>query len=678
MSDQATQSGNFYKGQTDKINVPLRPFNRGIIRNTSPTMVPTGALVDANGYIPTTSGIERRPGFSIVTTIDAQDVTRYDYMNSFIGDDGSKIAYAIADGRFYELTGQTFIERPCAYLSTDDSPNSTIEASLGSYAIVGTNTTFTARSLIVGDYVQVDIGGTIYEYRVTAINSDTSLSIGSAVNPAIPAGSSFAVRRTLSPAAEWQVQVVRLDRLLYICTGQRPLVVYDIDNPDNVVPLDLERNFIPKCINVFNDRLWCGNIYIPGNYPSSGGQNIWYTNRISWSKIVAEAGYTPTASGGVDINPLRNFNDLVNIGGEVSSLATLGSYLLAFFEFGIEYGRETSVPGDTLPLAFDRIMTGRRGVLQPGAVVETKNGVFFVSTDNVYYVSDSLKVEAVSDTVNELLFRTALLKTRYKIHDFSHVDGLIIGACSNEDSYDEFWVLNLSTGAWTRFAYSCDYFNVFTLGSRDIYGTLPESQIFGVRPPGSNDDALGNPLPDSPAAGTLVPVAPPTDDPQVTLVDDPVNNLPGYSESDETYGGENSDQSNDRLTVTVGPNVLIMDMNASTDQNNAPIYCTLETGDFDFGRPDHNKTLYKIAVRLYNQAEADIVYAVQGSIDSGLTWWDLCDLTIFDEGKEGKSNFMLTGSAMRLRLTSHSEVPAYELVETTLDVKSRGRQFADT
>ena len=121
-----------------------------------------------------------------------------------------------------------------------------------------------------------------------------------------------------------------------------------------------------------------------------------------------------------------------------------------------------------------------------------------------------------------------------------------------------------------------------------------------------------------------------------------------------------------------------MDASNTTDQNSAPVTCLLETGDFDFGRPDRNKTLYKVALRLYEQAPADIKFHVQGSIDSGLTWWDLSDLYIFANGKEGKSNFQFTGSAPRLKLSSNTVCTPYEIIEVTLDVKSRGRQFSDT
>ncbi|GAG89492.1 unnamed protein product [marine sediment metagenome] len=161
-------------------------------------------------------------------------------------------------------------------------------------------------------------------------------------------------------------------------------------------------------------------------------------------------------------------------------------------------------------------------------------------------------------------------------------------------------------------------------------------------------------------------------------VDLPQFPLSTYTASNAIFAGEGGTQSNDRFYATVGPYILVMDPRNITDQNNAPVYCRFETGDFDFGRPDQNKTLYKIALRIFNQAPTDIQYHVQGSLDSGRTWWDLCDLWIFAGGKEGKSNFQFTGSAPRLRLTSNTICTPYEIIEATIDVKGRGNQFSDT
>ena len=83
-------------------------------------------------------------------------------------------------------------------------------------------------------------------------------------------------------------------------------------------------------------------------------------------------------------------------------------------------------------------------------------------------------------------------------------------------------------------------------------------------------------------------------------------------------------------------------------------------------------------MEIYATAPVDIQFHVEGSLDSGQTWWDLCDLWIFEGGKEGKSNFQFTGSAPRLRLTSQSLTSQYEIVEVTLEVKGRGKQFSDT
>lgn len=667
-------SDNMQGAQRDRINVPLRPFTKGIVLNVSPTMLPAGAVVDANGYIGTTSGITRRGGMTVLDTFEPPAVTRYDYINSFINDDGTKTTYAIANGRFFELAGSTFLERPCKYVSTDDTPTaSTVSGLAGTTAITGTDTTFSSQQIQSGDIIIVDPSGAATEYTIDVITGATSLTVLESMSADFT-DVDFIVRRLLYPAPEWQITVERLDRILYICTGTRPLLGYNIDTPERVIPIDVERSFVPKTILVFNDRLWCGNVFIPTDFPANTVPDRWYTNRVCWSLIVNESGYTPTTVGAVDINPLRNFNDLIEVGGEISALAILGAYMAVLFEFGIHYGRQTQVPGDILPLAFDSVPSGRRGVLQPGAVTTTKNGLFYVSTDNVYYLGVNLQVQPVADSVDPALFRPQILNTRYKINTFSESDGIIIGCGYNEDSYDEFWVFNLHTKAWTRFEYACAYFNVFTIGSRLVYSDYPDGQIYGVEPPGVNDDALGNVLPESPVLGTQVPLQPLPDGP----TDLPQYELTTYTDQNAIYAGESSEQTNDRFYATVGPYITVMETGAETDQNSAPIYGLIETGDFDFGRPDQNKTVYKIAMRLYETALVDINYHIEGSLDSGVTWWDIGNLILYSGGKEGKANFQFTGSAPRFRLTTNSVSPAYEIIEVTLDVKGRGKQFSDT
>lgn len=664
-------SDNMQGAQRDRINIPLRPFTRGMILNVSPTMLPAGAVVDANGFIGSTSGLSRRGGMDVLDTFDPPPVSRYDYINSFINDDGTKTTYAIADGKFYELAGTTFLERPCEYTSADDTPTaSTVSGTAGTTAVVGTDTTFNIREIATGDLITIDPSGANTTYTVDVVASDgLSVTVLESIEADFTAVD-FTVQRLLYPAPEWQITVARIDRILYICTGTRPLLGYNIDFPDKVIPIDTERPFIPKTIMVFNDRLWCGNIFIPSDFPSNTVPNRWYTNRVCWSTILPESGYAPTTIGAVDINPLRNFNDLIEIGGEISGLSPLGSYMAVFFEYGIQYGRETQVPGDTLPLAFDIIPSGRRGVLQPGAITSTKNGLFYVSTDNVYYLGINLQVLPMADAVDPELFRPQILNTRYKIENFNEVAGLIIGCGYNEDSYDEFWVFNLHTKAWTRFEYACSYFNTFTIGSRLTFSDYSDSQIFGVEPPGVNDDALGNILPESPILGTQVPIQPPVDLPQYALT--------AYTDSKAIFSGESSEQTNDRFYATVGADITVMGADLETDQDNAPVSCLIETGDFDFGRPDQNKTVYKMAMRIFNIALVNISYHIEGSLDSGVTWWDLGNMILYSGGKEGKCNFQFTGSAPRFRLTSNSVCPAYEIIEVTLDVKGRGKQFSDT
>ena len=221
MSDVIRGQDNYNRSQRTKISVPLRPLTKGIIRNVSPTMLPIGAMYDVQGFIPSTSGLSRRGGIDHLTTIDPLDVSRYDYMDSFINDDGSKTTYTIADGKFYELAGPTFVERPCEYRADDELPSvATISALVDTVAVTGIDTKFASAGLNIGDILIVDPGGAEEkEYTIDTVSTDLSLSVLELITPAFTT-KSFTIKRLLYPAPEWQITVRRIDRVLYICLNQ--------------------------------------------------------------------------------------------------------------------------------------------------------------------------------------------------------------------------------------------------------------------------------------------------------------------------------------------------------------------------------------------------------------------------------------------------------------------------
>lgn len=695
------------RSQKQKQTIPLRPL-LGIHRDVSSTMVPAGAFTDVNGALPSDTGLIRRYGFRTVE-VEFPEIVRWDYIGSFIDDNGVKITFGIGDGKFYELAGNGFTHRPNVYPNantSDPGGTATVTVTAGSQLIEGTGTLWQDEGGFArGDKIYVDGGAESFTVD-TVIDNDTIKIIE--IPTTTYTDVSYYVERLMTPAADWVIQVVRLDRLLYIVTGKNTVMMYNIDDPDFIytwwemsIALGVitdapdNPNFIPKCISAFKDRIWTGNIF-------SDADSRWYTSRISWTPILS-----PTI-----FEPETQFNDLISVGGEISCLHPLGNYLMVYFEFGVQFGRETAIPGDTFPLAFDFVETSRRGVLQPDAVCSAVGGNFFVSTDNVYYIGQDLKNVPIAEEPKELMFRSALIKTRYKIQNFFEAEGLAVAASTSEGAYEEIWAFNFSTKEWTRFDVNADYVTVFALGSRLTYGDYEDGQIYSgptddyggpcnnqiwdttrsltdpnyftnyeVSPYTGDDmsNGLAKNDPDGPDLTintTMVPIygiydsASGIDESRLTLLTD-------FTDCGEIYGGSSVVSASDRFYITTGRFIHVFDAEQSLDYDGTPIPIMMETGDLDLGVPDTYKTFIKWALRLDEEAPAELAFLIETSDDSGITWYRMGTLYVYEGGKEGRCNFLHTGSATRFRLTSETESLSYTIVEMTMDVKLRGTQFGD-
>ena len=683
MSDQADQRAT-KRSQT----IPLRPL-LGIHRDVSPTLIPKGAFFDVEGFLPSDTGLIRRFGFSAIDRI-FPDITSWEYLNSFIDDNGGKVTFGIGGGKFWVASGDTFVNVPCEYPNVTSPAGTTAATIAGSRTITGVSTEWkTLGGFVKGDTIYID--GTGETLRIEQVVDDLTITAFDVAEFSSGA-SDYVITHELVTPADWAIQVVRLDRRLFIVTGTNTVMVYNLDHPEAVYTYwemaDIEGitltvttnlNFIPKTIDVFKDRIWTGNIF-------SDLADRWYTNRISWTPVLSS----------LDFQPDGQFNNLVKIGGDITCIRAMGNLLMVYFDNGAQYGRETQVPGDIFPLAFDVVETSRSGVYNPNCVASGQGGHFFVSSTNVYYLSQQLQMAPISEEVKEILYGSDVSKQGYKIGNFSESEGLFVASKAlGRESYNKLWAYNYTTREWTQFSISADYISIFSLGTRLSYSDYPENQIYGADPLNVCNDDTWDTTRDvttqfftnydvqsddmsngygSPALNDFVPIyARRAEDAltnQILTVDD-------YTTCKASYGGTSSAFSEELLYITNGAPIYVFDLNAIEDYDGSDVVAMFETGDFDLGLPDTYKTYYKMAFRLDKQAPAELKFHIQSSNDSGLTWYDMGDLYIYENGKEGRCNFIHTGSAARFRVSSSTESAPYIIVEITLDVKLRGRQSGD-
>ena len=674
--------------QAERVSVPIRPL-QGIYQNTPQNMLPPGGFTNIDGFISSTEGLVRRAGLTELQ-ITFPDITRWDLLSSFIDDSGVKITYGLGDGKFFYLAGSGFVEIPNYYPSIGADLASVITVTAGNRAITGSTETLwlTNSGVVPGD--QLEVGGEFF--TVSKINSETELIVEE-VPQTDYTDATYKIHRLLKPATEWALQTARLDRYVYIVTGRNTVFVFDIDDYSLILTywekasqkgITLEsnpnqRNFIPKTMEVYRDRVWLGNI-------KSDETGRLYSTRISWTPILNP----------LDFRVERYYVDLIGMGGEISCLRILGNLLIVYLEFGLQFGRDTSVPGDTLPLAFDDIESSNRGVLQPDAVASTMDGHYYVSTDNVYYLTQDLNITAIGDPVSPLMFTPDNLNTRYKAINFTDISGIMIGSSTQDGAFDNIWVYNYLTKQWTRFGITADTLNLLAIGSSLTFQDYGDDQIFSADPSAPCNSGTWDTTRDPAtqfytnidvqvddvsngydAVATAIGTAVPLYDYDDTVVGSRTISAESYTDCQLTFQGTSAISLNNKIYTTNGNRIYMFDYTTTIDLGEGPVTILLETGGFDFNMPERYKTYYKMTVRVRFAALYELKFHLQASNNSGVTWYDLGDIIIPAGGKEGRCNFLHTGSAARFRLTSDSPTTPYTLGEMTLDVRTRGRQFGD-
>jgi hypothetical protein len=105
---------------------------------------------------------------------------------------------------------------------------------------------------------------------------------------------------------------------------------------------------------------------------------------------------------------------------------------------------------------------------------------------------------------------------------------------------------------------------------------------------------------------------------------------------------------------------------------------TLETGDLDLGAPNEIKDFSRLSIRLHSDHTytTKIEFTGQVSTDGGNSWKGIGTLVIYAGHEEGYINFRASGSIIRVRLTSSSEVQPYWIDSLILRAAPRGGEHA--
>lgn len=332
-----------------------------------------------------------------------------------------------------------------------------------------------------------------------------------------------------------------------------------------------------------------------------------HRQRIIWS----------TVTDITDLDPTGRYLDLPYQQGAVQRLVGLGEFLIAYFEDAIYFGRETNISGDTLPVAFERLETGGIGLVGMAAITPFLDGHFFIGQDDIYFLSPSGFQRIGTPIVKESIETCENLWAAYATVDAAR-SRIIFGFPSEGEEMTRLWSFDYKAKAWSYDEINCTA--ITGLSSKEVVTW----------------DSL---------SGTW-------DDPD-------------YDTWDSAQTGASK-----KFFIGQDGKVFIFS-EGTTDADTVPISAEIITPDFDDRLPDTKKTTTRLSVKIDRVLSSNLVFAVSWSTDRGRTWNSAGNLTISAGDDEGYVNFLATGSTVRFRLVSTSQVNSYRIME--LVRRSRGR-----
>ena len=335
-----------------------------------------------------------------------------------------------------------------------------------------------------------------------------------------------------------------------------------------------------------------------------------HRQRITWGETTTLA----------NIDPETNFIDLDYQQGAAQRLMGMGNLLIAYFEDAVYYGRQTNIQGSTLPYAFERIETGGVGLVGMNAVTPFLDGHFFVGQDDIYFLSNKgferIGTPIISETIDKCENPWAI----YATVDTSRKT-VVFGFPEASDNIVKLWSYDYIGKSWSYSEITCTC----------IVGQTSTDAVTWDGQGATTWDAATYPTWDAARGGTMK----------------------------RFYVGKE------------GKIKELLD-SATTDTDDGVIPMELETGDYDDNLPDTKKTTTRLSIKIDRVLAADLTFRVYFSNDRGRNWSTAQSTTISAGDDETFVNFLSSGSTIRFKITSDSNVAQYRIIEMVRRTRGRG------
>ena len=451
--------------------------------------------------------------------------------------------------------------------------------------------------------------------EIVSVTSNSLLTLTTNALGEYPAGTEYLVRRAFKAERPHLVDwTVHLNEAVF--TGKQvPLLTYN-ETTETLEEYVSSAAYYPaatgefkaNCVASFDDRIFVLNL----DDGSDGDRRY----RLRWSSQTNTRDFSLSTA----------YLDLPYVSGEGKALLAMGDILVAYFDDGVFFGTKTGAP--SLPVAFQQIETGNKGLLGPKAVVSWLGGHFCAMQDDFYFVSsrgaEALNAPIVKETIDQC-------KEPWRV--YAVVDPvrerIVFGFPSENEYMDKLWSFEYRTGQW----------------SEDVIQTW----------------MIANPL---------VNVNLTWDDLAGTTWDDLELSAP-------TWDDLNINDPRRKFYMEQSNALWVMTDDGATDPEGTAIQTIIETGDYDLDAPDRNKVGLRLSLKIESDdtLETAVMFKVWGSVNKGREWVPLGTINILPTQDEGYVNFRLSGSTIRFRLTSSSEVSSYHVSEYVIRVAPGGGEF---
>lgn len=676
-----------WKPPSSRQLISVRPLTVGVVRDVSPQMIPTEGFFDIENMIVSDRGLVRRAGLVRFGTGDDEIPYRIQDVTTAWKESGDKPIALITDKtlfQFVPLIGET--EVPWNYSA------GTIAVSGG--FVTGTGVSFLANDIMAGDVVRTVDGEAIINSVLDA--DELTLFSGGIVDGS---GQSYSIQRGFGPGHNPFVDFVVVGKAagtlyggLVLADGKRPLIRWDPDlntlaywttKNRNMLPQDITWAYSTGTIAVSGTGITgSGTQFVTGGVSAGdiivlgdGSEGVIQTVTDLDSLVLASATlangsglsytiYSPSIpfvpdcvaffmdriwvastydsvdgykrqqirwsdlADTSDFSTTTNYIDLPYLSGPIIRLVPMGDRLIVYFTDGIFVGIPTNYP--TLPLRFERVETGGIGLVGQKAVVPWVGGHFFVGSDGIYWLGYG---SATIEPVGVKIFDEVIKDVSYPAYIIAAADirmkSIIFGFPKASKTIEELWYFHIVHKAWSSTKLNTDCISVLQYVEFSTW------------------DAL---------TGTW-------------------NTLGASFPTWFSFGASGEASS---LIFANNGSLWIENEAADTDYGTDPIPVLLETGDIDFDAPETIKIVTRLGLRISRQIGSDAVvdFLVRGSTNKGRTWKNLGTIHIPAGEDEGKTDFAISDSTVRFRITSTMVSTGYEIIEESIGVVGLGDELA--